>query len=112
MGNIKEINIENWTCYFIDDLMNIKDFHSHLLKIDKKLYKKIDIYYIVYITMKDSEHVNINGVNPFYLIIDEVDGYIECNSIEEKNGNKYLILDSSGKNKKSIDKIHKTLRWN
>ena len=62
--------------------------------------------------MNDSEHVKINGVNPFYLIIDEVDGYIECNSIEEKNGNKYLILDSSGKNQKSIDKIHKTLGWN
>ena len=27
--------------------------------------------------MKDSDHVKINSVNPLYLIIDEVDGYIE-----------------------------------
>ena len=29
-----------------------------------------------------------------YLIIDEVDGYIECNSTEEKSGSKYLVFNS------------------
>ena len=37
--------------------------------------------------MKDSDYVKINSVNPLYLIVDKVDGYIE-----EKNGNKYLPL--------------------
>ena len=53
MGNIKEINIKNRTYYFFDDMINIEDFDPNLLKIDKKLYKNINIYYIRYITMKD-----------------------------------------------------------
>ena len=54
-------------------MINIEDFNSNLLKIDKKSYKNIDIYYIGCITMKDSEYVKINSVNPFYLIINRVD---------------------------------------
>ena len=54
-------------------MINIEDFNPNLLKIDKKSYKNIDIYYIGYITMKDSEYVKINSVNPFYLIINKVD---------------------------------------
>ena len=77
MGSIKEINIKNRTYYFLDDMINIKNFDPNLLKIDKKSYKNIDIYYIGYITMKDSDYVKINSVNPLYLIIGEVDGYFE-----------------------------------
>ena len=68
MGNIKEINIKNRTYYFFDDMINIKDFDPSLLKIDKKLYKNIGIYYIGYITMKYSNHVKINSVNHLYII--------------------------------------------
>ena len=49
--------------------------------------------------MKNSDYVKINSVTPLHLIIDKVDGYIECNSIEEKNGNEYLTLVSTDKNK-------------
>ena len=77
MGNIKEINIKNPTYYFFDDMINIKNFDPNLLKIDQKSYKNIDIYYIGYITMKDSEYVKINSVNPLYLIVNEADGYIK-----------------------------------
>ena len=77
MGNIKEINIKNPTYYFFDDMINIKNFDPNLLKIDQTSYKNIDIYYIGYITMKDSEYVKINSVNPLYLIVNEVDGYIK-----------------------------------
>ena len=100
MGSIKEINIKNRTDYFFDDMINIKNFHSNLLKIDKKKsYKNIDIYYIGYITVKDSDYVKINSVNPLYLIINEVDGYFE-----EINGNKYLTLVSTDKNKEVLTK--------
>ena len=34
--------------------------------------------------MKYSDYVKINSVNLLYMIIDKVDGCIECNSIEEK----------------------------
>ena len=76
-------------------MINITNFDPNLLKIDKKLQKNIDIYYIGYIIMKNSDYVKINGVNPLYLIIDEVDGHFEI-----KCGNKYLILDSTEKRKK------------
>ena len=52
MGQVKEINIKNRTCCFFNDVINIKEFDSNLLKKDKKSYKDIDIYYIGYITIK------------------------------------------------------------
>ena len=72
MENIKEINIKNQTYHFYNNMINIKDFDPHLLKIDKKLYKNIGIYYIGCITVKDSYYLKINSVNPSYLIISEV----------------------------------------
>ena len=63
------------------------------------MHESIDIYYIGYITVKDSKYVNINSVNPLYLVINEVDGYFE-----EINGNKYLTLVSTDKNKEVLTK--------
>ena len=58
-------------------MINIKNFDPNLLRIDKKSYESIDIYCIGDITVKYSEYVNINNVNALYLIINEVDGYVE-----------------------------------
>ena len=99
MGNIKEINIKNQTYYFFDDIISIEDFDPNLLKIDKKSYKNINIYYIGYITMKDSDYVKINSVNPLYLIINEVVGHIE-----EKHKSKYLVFDSANENNEVLKK--------
>ena len=52
MGKIKEINFKNRTYYFYNNIINIEDFDSNLLKIDKTSFKNIDIYYIGYITIK------------------------------------------------------------
>ena len=84
-------------------MINIKNFDSSLLKIDKMSYRNIDIYYIRYITMKD--HVTIHSVNPLHFIIHEVDEHIE-----EKNGNKYLAFASTDKNKEILTKYTKL--WN
>ena len=99
MGSIKEINIKNRTYYFFNDMINIKNFDSILLKIDKRSYKKIDIYYFGYITMKDFGDANIDSVNPLYFVIGEVDGYIE-----EEKGNQYFIFASTDKNKEVLTK--------
>ena len=53
MVNIKQINIKNRAYYFFDDMINIKNLDSSLLKIDKKSYKNIGIYYIGYIIIKE-----------------------------------------------------------
>ena len=111
MGKIRQINIKNRTYYFYNDMINIKDFDARLLKIDKKDYKEIDIYYIGYVTFKEIANCNnINSVNPLYLIIDKMIGHFE-----EKRGNKYLVLDDIDENKevsKNIKKFRRVLKRN
>ena len=53
MGEIKQINIKNGTYYFYNDQINLKDFDAKLLKIDKKDFNEIDIYYITYVAVKN-----------------------------------------------------------
>ena len=94
MGADKQINIKNQTYYFYNSQINLKDFNARLLKIDKKDYNEIDIYYIGYVTVKKIANCNnINIVNPLYLIINEMIG-----QFEEKSGNKYLVLDDVDEN--------------
>ena len=79
---------------WVNDMINIEDFDSKLLKIDKKSYKNMGIY-LRYITIKKiNDYENIYSVNPLYLIIDKVLGHIE-----EENESKYLVFDSKNKNK-------------
>ena len=72
-------------------------------------YKEIDIYYIGYVTIKKiCDYNNINSVNPLYLIINEMIGHFE-----EKNENKYLVLDDVDENKevsKNIKKFGRVLK--
>ena len=78
MGKVKEINIKNRTYYFFDDMIDIRNFHSNLLKIDKMSHEDIDIYYIGYITIKTfSDFENIYSVNPLYLIIHSATGHFK-----------------------------------
>ena len=78
MGKIRQINIKNRTYYFYNDQIDLKDFDAKLLKIDKKDYKDIDIYYIGYVTVKKIANCNnINIVNPLYLMLNEMIGQFE-----------------------------------
>ena len=52
MRKIRQINIKNRTYYFFIDETDLKGFDAKLLKIYKKYYKDIDIYYIGYVTLK------------------------------------------------------------
>ena len=51
----------------------------------------LDIYYIGYVDKKPEW--NVNSVNPLYLIINRIDGFIE-----EKNGVKFLDTSDTGTN--------------
>ena len=58
---------------------------------------------------KICDYNNINSINPKYLIINEMIGHfectsIECNSVEEKNEIKYLVLDEIDENKEVLNK--------
>ena len=80
-------------------MIDIKNFHSDLLKIDKKSHRGFDIYCIDYNTIKklsncncncDCDYENSRSVNSLYLIIHSATGYFK-----EKYYEKYLILDSA-----------------
>ena len=52
MGNIKQTNIKNGTYYFYNDMITIKNCDSSLLKLDKRTFKNIAIYYIGFVKKK------------------------------------------------------------
>ena len=100
MVKVKQINIKNRTYYFYKDMINLKDFESGLLKIDKKHCKEINIYYIGHITIKKpDDYESIYSVNPLYLQVNHANGYIE-----EKNRNKYLVFKYTDENKELLKK--------
>ena len=106
MGQVKKINIKNRGYYFCDDMINIKNFHSNLLTIDKKSHKEIDIYNIGYIMIKKfSDCENIHSVNPLYLIIHSATGHFK-----EKYREKYLIIDLTEKYKEVWSKIKSEIK--
>ena len=62
---VREINIKN----LFNDMINIKNLDPNNIKIGKKLYKKILIYYLGYVTL--------NSVKALYVIIDNANVYIK-----------------------------------
>ena len=76
-NKFKDVSIKCHTYYFFDNIINIKNFDPNNIKIDEKSYKNIFIYNIGYMTIKDSKYVNIDSVNPLYLIFSAVNGYFE-----------------------------------
>ena len=107
MGEVKQIDIKNWTYYSYNDIIDLKDFDLNLLKIDKNSHKNIDIYYIGYITIKKvDDYESIYSLDPLYLRINHASGYIE-----EKSRNKYLILDDFVDENKELIKRYGDV-WN
>ena len=69
-----------------------------MLKLDKKLYKNLDIYNIGYVPIKKISYgYDINTVNPLYSRVDNVNGYIK-----EINEDKYLVFDVTDENKELL----------
>ena len=89
--SVKDVNKENHTHYFFDDIINIKDFDPNIT-IDEKSYKNILIYYIVYVTI--NKDLKIYRINPLYLIFCKVNRYPE-----EINGNMHLTLVPTNESK-------------
>ena len=89
MKEVTDLKIKNRTYYYFDDMIDIRMFESNLLKIDKKLHRDFNIYYIGYIMIKKfSTYENVRSVNPLYLIIHSATGYFK-----QEHGKMYLILD-------------------
>ena len=81
----KQLNIKDRSYYFYNDLINVFNFDEGNLKLDKKSWKDIDIYYLGYADKKPEWHVN--GVNQLYFLLNRV-----YRSISEESGIKYLAI--------------------
>ena len=78
METVKQINIKNRTYYFCKDILDLEEFDKSKIKIDKKDFNEIDIYYLGYDHMKKISECNvINSVNAFYLRIVDMKGQFE-----------------------------------
>ena len=84
----KQLDIKNKSYYFCNDLINLSNFSINNLKLDKKTWKDIDIYYIGYVDKNKPEDWKVNSVNPLYLMINRVFCFVG-----EKSGVEYLSID-------------------
>ena len=75
MSRVIEIDTKTRTFYFFNGIINIENVDPNDIKIDKKLFKNILIYYVFYVTL--------SSMKPLYLTINNANEYIE-----ESNRNK------------------------
>ena len=75
MIRVIEIDTKTRTFYFFNGIINIENVDPNDIKIDKKLFKNILIYYVFYVTL--------SSMKPLYLTINNANEYIE-----ESNRNK------------------------
>ena len=89
MPELKQINIKNRTYYFYNDIINLDEFDGSKIKVDKKDFNDIDIYYLGYEHKeKISECDVIHSVNPLYLRIADINGQFK----KGKDDAWYLII--------------------
>ena len=89
METIKEITIKNRTYYFYNDIINLDEFDKIKIKVDKKDFNDIDIYYLGYEYKKKISECNvINSINPLYLRIINMNGQFK----KGKDGACYLVI--------------------
>ena len=100
MGELKQINIKNRFYYFYNDIIDLDEFDESKIKVDKKDFNDIDIYYLGYEHKKKISECNvINSINPFYLRTVDMNGQFE----KGKDDAWYLIISDDDVFKKHVD---------
>ena len=100
MGELKQINIKNRTYYFYGDIIDVDEFDESKIKVDKKDFNDIDIYYLGYEHKKKISECNVmNSINPFYLRTVDMNGQFE----KGKDDAWYLIISDDDVFKKHVD---------
>ena len=84
----KQLDIKNKTYYFYNNLINVSNFEPVNLKLDKKTWKDIDIYYLGYVDKSKPSEWRINSVNPLFVIFNKVFCFVG-----RKNSIKYSKID-------------------
>ena len=62
-NKVKGTDVNNRTYYFVNDIINTKNFDPNNINIGEKSYKNILIYYTGYVVVKDLKYVKIYNVN-------------------------------------------------
>ena len=89
METTKEINIKNRTYYYYNDIIDLDEFDESKIKVDKKHFNDIGIYYLAYKYKKKVTECNvIKSVNPLYLRIGDMSGQFE----KGKDDAWYLVI--------------------
>ena len=105
--SVKSLKIKNESIFYSNDMIQLNNFDSRLLKINKRGNRKNNnIYYITY-KINKPEH-NINSTNNLYFVIDYL-----CGTTEKIDGSKdrYLVIDENRlMNKENIDLFY--YLWN
>ena len=82
---LKEINIKNCSCYYFDDIIEIKDFNLGDILIDEESYENILVNNIAYKTLIKIKHFSVR--------LDEKNGFIR-----DYDGTIYLVLFKNNPN--------------
>ena len=98
---MQHINRRIKTYYFYNDIIDLDEFDESKIKVDKKDFNHIDIYYLGYEHKKKiSECDVINSVNPLHLRIVDMKGQFE----KGKDDAWYLVIsDDDDVFKKLVD---------
>ena len=107
MGELKPINIENRAYCFYNDIIDLDEFDGSRIKVNKKDFNDIDIYYLGHEHKKKiSECDLINNVNPLYVRIVDVNGPFE----KGKDDVWYLIISGDDDAFKKIVDIFESIK--
>ena len=89
MGELKQINIKNWAYYCYNDIIDLDELVGSKIKVDKKDFNDIDIYYVGYEYKKNITECNeINTCKPLYLRITDMEGQFN----KGKGNNIWLLI--------------------
>ena len=96
----KSLKIKNESMFYPNDMIQLNNFDSQLLKINKKENRENNnIYYISY-KINKPEH-DINSINNLYLVVDHMYGKIE--KINDSK-DRYLVINNDNHiNEESIN---------
>ena len=107
METIKQINIKNRTYYFYNDIINLDEFDESEIRVDKKDFNDIDIYYLGYEHKKKISECNvINSVNLLYLKFTDMKGQFE----KSKDNAWYLVISNKDDVYKKLVDILKSIK--
>ena len=107
METTKEINIKNRIYYFYNDIIDLDEFDESKIKVGKKDFNDIDIFYLGYEYKKKITECNvIKSVNPLYLRIVNIKGQFE----KGKDDAWYLVISDKDDVYKRLVDILKSIK--